>query len=369
MNFSDSVGVNMHIPNDSTPYAANWPAVLALFLQSGIRHVRSSAWPPWWGDYDRIHAAHVDLANAGVRRDLLWSTNPDYSAQLVASLPSQETGAYLLEGPNELDISGDGAWVANDQAAMAVIRTAHPFHKVIAPSVTSQAAFSSLGPVACDYGNLHNYYSNRNPETTGWGGTDSFGTYGACTTSMNWARQVSGLKPILITESGYDASVIPEPVLTKYTLRTLLYHYSLGIPRTYLYQFIQSEGGSFGRFGLVDGTLTPTPAYYAVAALLRLLDGAEDAATNWLTVPVGVKALGFRSGTRYFIVLWQPVQSCDPNTFTITAPAPIAQPIPGSLKNYVVTAYTFAPSGNLVAAPAGSSLAIDDGVTIVELVL
>lgn len=93
------------------------------------------------------------------------------------------------------------------------------------------------------------------------GGTDQYGTYGATIWNMNLSKIVSGPKPILTSETGYQGTnivhipllrlvmnppsgtnahiYVPSDIHAKYLLRTYLYQFGvLNIPFTYLYEFI-----------------------------------------------------------------------------------------------------------------------------------
>ena len=85
---------------------------------------------------------------------------------------------------------------------------------MIAPSLTSENAFLKVGNLSeyIDYGCLHNYYGGffpgltenllTCPGTTGWGGTDQYGTYGSLQYNKNLAAILAGTKPIVTSETG-----------------------------------------------------------------------------------------------------------------------------------------------------------------------
>jgi hypothetical protein len=90
--------------------------------------------------------------------------------------------------------------------------------------------------------------------------------------------------PSEITETGYIASpatttpfTLPENVEASYTPRTLLLAYKHGFEKSFLYELID-EVSSPG-YGLLNGDLSPKPAFTAVENLLSTLFDSGGAFT------------------------------------------------------------------------------------------
>ncbi len=175
-----------------------------------------------------------------------------------------------------------------------------------------------------DYGNLHPYP----------GGMPPLANFDDERTIMS---QVSGSKPLVITEVGYHADVntddphrgVSEAVNARYTPRTVLEAFRDGIKRTYFYQladpFTDAQAAAKGlgkaesSFGLLRNDLTPRPSFIALRNLLRTAGGSSAAVSS----PGGLK-LGFEGapgdmrqlllrsadGT-YSLVLWRQVSLWD----------------------------------------------------------
>ncbi len=160
--------------------------------------------------------------------------------------------------------------------------------------------------------------------------------------------QVSGSKPLVITEVGYHADVntddphrgVSEAVNARYTPRTVLEAFRDGIKRTYFYQladpFTDAQAASKGlgkaesSFGLLRNDLSPRPSFIALRNLLRTAGGSSAA----VATPGGLK-LGFEGapgdmrqlllrsadGT-YSLVLWRQVSLWDREAKRPLTPAP-----------------------------------------------
>ena len=150
-------------------------------------------------------------------------------------------------------------------------RTAFRPFVVYGPSVTSAAAYATLGDLSLwfDRATLHNYLAGQNPGVAGWGDAG----YGSIAWNLAQVRKFGGTKPIVTTETGYQTGPpgvgwIPDYVASIYLPRLLLEQFRMGIERTYIYELCD-EGGD--TFGLLTSEGMPTPAFAAVKHLLQLL--------------------------------------------------------------------------------------------------
>jgi hypothetical protein len=367
-NFVDSIGTNLHMHYNGTLYYDNFPLVETRLKQLGIRHIRdglidSTAWPTY---YARLDQLGVD----GIKG--IYISDIGESAALLASYPVLMPHSFEgYEGPNEYDTRGDANWVAtltNFQQFLYGTVKGNPAteqYQVIAPSLTSQQSFDSLGNISAtfDSGNLHNYPGGHTPETGGWGSDG----YGSVTWNLNIANTYAGGKPVMTTETGYFTS--PElqqgvPVIQegRYVPRVFLNQFNFGIPKTYLYE-LADEGASQGtaqyNYGMLYSDGSPKPAFTALSNLIQLLSdpgpafplGGLTYTLSGSTANVAQTLLEKRDGTLY-LILWLELPGYDINAMqTITVPA---QNVNVNFNQAATspTIYTFDDTGGIAAAPA-----------------
>jgi hypothetical protein len=191
---------------------------------------------------------------------------------------------------------------------------------VIGPSLANAANGFKVGNLSSDmdYGNLHPYPAAKMP-------SDVFPD------QQLLAKVVSGEKKVIITESGYhnalhdhsDQPAVSEVAAAKYIPRLFLENFLQGIPRTYLYEFLD-EAPDPGltnfqmHWGLVRSDGTEKPAFTALKNLIsELHDSAEPANLKTLTYSLDVQSpdvhhlLLQKTDGEYFLILWQEVSSYD----------------------------------------------------------
>ena len=222
------------------------------------------------------------LAAAGIRMDLI--TTPAVDAPTLQSDESCLGSALeSIEGPNEYDNNG-GSWAATLLAYQPLLYSAAKaigntpvFGPALSGGPSSYAAVSGLG-TALDSINMHNYFAGRNPGTTGWGATDAFGTYGSLAWNIAYVKQISSIKPIVSTETGYsdavDQNAVPAATKARYLMRTLLEHWNAGVTRTYLYELSDEGGTPFSHYGITNSNGNLKPAYTAMKNFLAVLSDA-----------------------------------------------------------------------------------------------
>lgn len=270
----DSVGVNVHLHYDNTPYRDRFPLMKRRLLELGVRHVRDGLVDTTWRRY---YQRHNELGEVGIKGTFI--TSPDQSLELWADYPSRVKSSFEnYEAPNEYDIKGrrpDWAPVLRD-----TLRHMHSLKEdprvarfpIYGPSLTSEKAYRQLGDVSAyyDFANLHNYYGGRHPSTRGWGPK----RYGSLGWHFNLTTQYAHGKPIVTTETGYkdhpsEMNWVPQDVAARYMPIAILEQFRAGIVRTYLYELIDFPKS--GHFGLLNPDGSPKPAFNAVQSLLRLL--------------------------------------------------------------------------------------------------
>lgn len=269
----DSVGVNVHLHYDFTPYKEQFELVKSRLIELGVRHVRDGLVDTeWQGYYDR----HNELGGLGIKGTFI--TSFDQSVALMASYPSRVIHSFeAYEAPNEPDKSNHPQWIRELWEAMlrlgelkTIASVSH--YPVIGPSLTHESSYGAVGDVSSyfDAANLHNYLAGRHPGTAGWGSDG----YGSIAWNLRLIRPYSGGKPIITTEIGYQDGPgiqdrVPAGVVGRYLPRLLIEQYRAGIDRTFLYELCDFPNS--GTYGLLHADGAPKPAFNAVKALLRLL--------------------------------------------------------------------------------------------------
>jgi hypothetical protein len=379
--FVDSVGVNVHLHYEHTPYKEQFELVKSRLVELGVRHVRDGLIDTeWQGYYDR----HNELGDAGLRGTFISSF--DQSLALLASYPSRVIRSFeAYEAPNEPDKSNDSQWVQKLRRAMLrlgelkTIASVSQF-QVLGPSLTNESSYGVVGDVSryFDAGNLHNYLAGRHPGTPGWG-ADGFG-------SIAWNLRLigaySGGKPIVTTEIGYQDAPgvqdrVPAEVVGRYLPRLLIEQYRSGITRTFIYELCDFPNS--GSYGLLHGDGAPKPAFNAVRSLLRLL---ADPGPSYTPQPLAydlshgggdVRHLAFqkRDGT-YFVAFWLEAPSYDPPAQRDMASAEQAATLTLPRPMRILRAHRWQPDGTTIDTPVrrvDSSIALDvsDHLTVLEI--
>jgi hypothetical protein len=297
--FVDSIGIDAHFTQFSTPYVTRLPLVRQKLLDLGIRHVREGAIDSQGGFSDEDQAELFrDLGRSGIRVTFIFNAN--MSREFVQGFPARVAPAFeAYEFPNEFNNTSNGHWAADLRAWAVTLRTyvrsnpATASYPIIGPSlIGGDDPPTALGDLSAymDFGNIHAYYSSRPPGTDGWGGQStspcSTWHYGSTGFDLCNARRVSGQKPIISTETGWGsdataADQVNETMQAKYLARALLMHLEAGITRTFIYQLIDSGDDGFGAFGLLTPTGAEKPAYREIRSLIAQMQ--DSAAPSRLT--------------------------------------------------------------------------------------
>ena len=382
--FTDSIGINVHLSYRTTGYG-DTRRVTALLEQLGVRHLRDGV---TLGQTDVCRDDRA-LAADGFRFTYITQANPTL-AQLTswASCVGRATEAF--EGLNEYDIShpsSDANWAATVRSSQQELYRSVKgtpelaAFAVVGPSLTSEAAFRTVGDLSpdLDAGNMHDYFSTHEPETGGWG----LGGYGSIAYNIRIARVVDPAKPIESTETGYGTDraerTVDDVAQATYLPRLLLQQFADGVPRTFSYELLDEGGAPFGHYGIVDGDLSPKPAYTALASLIAVLRDTTDAfSTGTLRYTIDGASddvhhvlLQKRDG-RYALALWIAASSYDPATRQSrdVPPEAITLQIAAPLRSAAV--YAYGSDWRLHRTPLSTTaplhVTIGDRVTLVELV-
>jgi hypothetical protein len=340
--FVNSIGVNTHLNYFDRSYG-DFELVEKELCSSGIRHVRDGALLQN-ADYNKtLYDRWNKLGNCGIRFDAVVDPRSNLgpiTTELLAKIDDLSGHTIeSFEGPNEMDISGIPGWasaVRNFQntlnnAALFLPNRGHI--SVLAPSL----AFASHGNefedtiVEADRGNLHPYPAGRMPSVVFPEQTDL-------------AREVFGSKQVVISESGYhnalndhhDQPPVSEKAAAKYIPRLFLEDFARGIPRTYLYEFLDEavDPGLSNiqlHWGLVRADGAEKAAYRSIKRLIaEINDTAEPALIlkfSWSLTPANESIhhlLLQKSNGEFDLILWREVSSFDLRTQSDIDNEPIA---------------------------------------------
>jgi hypothetical protein len=321
------------------------------------------------------------LGRSGIKAD--WLMDIDNSASVINSAYANAPDATAaFEGPNEDDADAGSTMQAFMQLLSNTVRgnPATSAMPVIGPSFQQPSSFASQGNLSSliNYGNMHDYFGNRNPETAAYGGTFyNCGGYGTMQFDICLAQMISVNEPVVATETGYESGVgLSDAVIGRYELRTLFESLSLGVSRTYLYELIDDPAGDWG---LLTGSFSPRPAFTAIQNVLSLLKDVNFAQPEKLDYTIAgetqnvFQLLLQKSDGTFYLAIWLGVQDADPNNPSTTyyvAPQNVTlssnTPIGGA------TTYILDDGGNMTPASAeltnGSlPIVVTDRITLIAL--
>jgi hypothetical protein len=322
--FADSVGVNIHLTYDGTPYA-DFQRVLASLRALEVRHVRDGLVPHRPDQYDRLNR----LAAAGIRSTLIMGApNLTRAGDQVETLKAELSRAVeAIEGPNEYDLSGDPQWAdalrgyqrelfsaVNDEPQLDDLPVYGP--TIVMPG---NRAVSVDVRGALDVANIHPYAAGGPPEP-------------AVSQGVADADWVIGNIPVVATETGYHNALhatqgqppVDELTAADYLPRLFLSAFDDGIRRTYWYELVDlaedpARTSADSNFGLLRHDFSPKPAFAALTNLMRLVrGGGGDDPSRRLRLSISAPPdrvrrllLQKRDGV-YLLALWRPVALFDP---------------------------------------------------------
>jgi hypothetical protein len=339
-------GVDTHSSYGTTPYG-NAAQTESLLGQLGVRHIRDSLAYGSSGTQKGQIAFFNALHARGIGVDLVMTpsgSTGDLAGRVAAVGSSLSSDVDGIEGPNELDNTGQPNWAVQDiayqQALHAAVRATPSLGSVplVGPSLDSNLAllggnreFLTLGNLSAslDLGNIHDYPGGRVP-TWNMGAT------------LAAEQSVSGSKSVWVTETGYHDAVdapgnfdVSDTTAAAYLPRLLLEWHQRGAGRVNLYE-LYDESPDPGQtnyqnhFGLVGYNGVPKPQFTAVQNFNTLLQDTSGAFTlSPLTYSVSsgsgtVSSMLLEKSTgQYVLYLWQNVSVS--NTAT-NPPSPVSVP-------------------------------------------
>ncbi|MEO0757590.1 MAG: hypothetical protein AAFY78_12030 [Cyanobacteria bacterium J06648_16] len=387
----DTIGVNTHLHYTDTIYDQFDSLIKPRLLDLDIRHVRDGAYTYPGVNRDTFYYQRLrELAAEGIEFNLITRSldtefnNPTNYSLLDDIYRWSDQSIASFEGVNEPDLQGINGWISatrQGQQQLYQAVNADPLIShlpVIGPSVVGPEARDRLGNLTAytDYGNIHNYWGGRPPETQGWGANG----YGSLAWNLEEARKVSGPDPVISTETGWQDGQHPsqpplnEAVVARYLPRLFLTHFNAGIDRTYLYELVD-QGGE--QFGLLNADGSPKPAYRSLKNLIDLFEDPDSQFTP-ATLPLGLTGetedvyhtLLQKSDGTFYLALWIG-QSTEPDETNILDQR-VTLDLPNNLRS-ATTVYTFLDNGGLstTTVPINNStldLTVKDNVRVLQLV-
>ncbi len=327
--FVNSIGLNTHLNYFDRIYG-NFQLVQFELQSIGVHHLRDGAHLQNAGYNAALYGRWIELGKSGIRFNVVLDPRSNLgpiTSSLLEQIDTLAGGTVeSFEGPNELDISNIPGWPAVDRSFQSSVFqsvTEMPQRdaiRVIGPSMASASHSAEVGDLSqyLNDGNLHPYPAGQLPSVV-------------FPDLPNLARIMSGNKQIVITESGYhnalndhtDQPGVSEGAAARYIPRLFLEDFARGIPRTYLYEFMD-EAPDPGltneqmHWGLVRADGTRKPAFNALKNLIQELDDTAQPSSlqpfSWSlssTDPQLHHLLLQKSGGEVDLILWQEVSSFD----------------------------------------------------------
>lgn len=381
--YTDSVGVNVHLHDGQTVYGTQFPLLMQNMLSSGIKHYRNSIDPyPNAAEYANAEA----LGLAGIKADWLLDSRL-HASDINALYRNAPDSIDAFEGPNEDDADA-GPVEAGFMSMVHDLVRSHPSTvntPIYAPTVGSISTFPILGNLSAyiTNGNMHDYYNPRYPETPAYGGEFyGCGPYGTMNFDICLAQINDPGQPVVSTETGFVSQQVPDIAIGRYLPRLLFMHAKANVPRTYLYELVDNINPL--HYGLLNGDLSPKPQFTAISNLQKLF------ADNSFTTPgrlnftltgdlTNVNHVLFQKtdGT-FLLAIWQGVASAAyPGTDysvlqNVIYPAPQTVSIQTASNTGKATIYKLDDYGNMTSTGGNTSgntttVAVTDSITVVAL--
>lgn len=388
--FINSIGVNTHLNYFDRLYG-NFPLVQRELASLGVLHLRDGVHLQSPEYNAMVYGRWAQLGKLGIR----FNAVVDPRSNLGPITPELLEKVYLLsdrtiesiEGPNEMDVSGTRDWSTVDRdfndTLYRAVRQMQDSHRVklIGPSMAFASHGHEIGDISGrnDFGNLHSYPAGKLPSTIFPEQTDL-------------AKDLSGSHPIMMTESGYhnalndhtDQPAVSEAAAAKYIPRLFLENYMHGIPRTYLYEFLDEAPDPALKdnqlhWGIIRSDGSEKPAFKALKNLIsELNDHAALSNPRPLTWSLsGTRSvidhmLLQKSNGEFDLILWQEIPSFDTRRQVEINNAPVTADLTLAAKAKSVTLY----EPTLQAAPVRSysagtkfSIEIPDHPLVIQILM
>lgn len=327
--FVNSIGLNTHLNYFDTLYG-NFPLVERELKSIGVLHLRDGVHLQNSGYNAELYGRWIQLGSLGIRFNAVLDPRSKLGPLSGAMLDQVDHLAghtiESFEGANEMDVSGEADWPSMDRdyqikifASVNAMKRASSI-KVIGPSLAAASSSAELGNLGSflDFGNLHPYPAGQMPSVV-------------FPDEINLEKVVCDGKTIDFTESGYHNAIherhdqpgVSEAAAAKYIPRLFLEDFMRGIPRTYLYEFMDEKPDPGltdpqQHWGLIRADGSEKPAFGALKNLIAELSDAREPArlqpmawTLSTSDPRIHHLLLQKSDGTYDLVLWQEISSYD----------------------------------------------------------
>ena len=389
--FIDSIGVAVHLSYKDTAYGKYHEIIKPRLKELGIRHIRDG----FKLEDLETRQKFDELAELGIKSTLVMDVrDKNLPLRAVSFAKSIPNSIEAVEGPNEWDIHPNIEYKGQNfprglsqfQAELyeAIKQDPATSHlPVLGPSLAHPKNATKLGPIACDFGNMHSYAGGNKPSQD---------------LDRKWipnTKLLCGDKPIIASESGYHNKFkltgghpgVPQEIAAKYLLRLYFEYFNRGIERAFTYELIdykydpQKQNFGLG-FGLLNYDGSPKPDFLALKNLISILQESEpgfspDFAANSLDFNLSGDTANIhhtllqKYNKNYYLVLWQEVPSFDQKAkkkkiipekpLTLTLNTPISQ---ANIYQPVTSDVALQQSLN----PINLKLKIPDHPLIIELI-
>jgi len=308
--FVDSIGVATHLNYTGEPYG-NFDTVIKPRLQElGVHHIRDGGKDPAF--FDKLN----DLATIGIKSTLVMDprdgTQPQDAVAIAKAIPN---AIEAVEGPNEWDINPQATYngqsfpqgLRNYQSDLYKAINSDPATAdiaVLAPSLAGPGNADQLKPLdAFDQGNVHTYNGGHKP---GWGMSEYV---------IPQLKELTGNKPLVLTETGWSNAAVSQQVEAKYVPRLYLENFNRGIERSFVYELAkEKQDNSYeSDWGILNYDGSPQPAFNALKNLIKLIE--EPGAGNFTPGKLDYKLSGDMTGAnhtllqksngKFNLILWQ----------------------------------------------------------------
>jgi hypothetical protein len=383
------MGANLHIETGGV--YGNPTTLAAMIAQTGLQHFRDSIVTATGNtaELQTLHSTYGALFD--FISDPTQTTSSLESAINAVGVAVTEAG----EGANECDVSSQpgcggtaypGTESTTQQTLYTAMRAESASIAVLGPSNTSSSAEAAVGNLSSslDFGVTHDYPSWRPIETTGWGGWDPCGVYGADNWNICWAQVVAVGKSIVSSETGWgdygspDASInggdsegdVPSAVKADYVGRLFAFHWHEGVPRTYYFELADGlSSPGYSAHGLYDANGVPKPAAIEVSNLHTILADTGTSAKTFtavdsigvsVTAPSGAyTVLLKKSGGSEYLLYWTGCEEYEGDTHvTETCSTPTATVsfahTPSAITNWTLNASGGGEATKSSVTPASS---------------
>lgn len=286
----EHVGVCVHLSYFRTPYGDFDNLVRPRLLESGIRYIRDGVLVG--GSYGPDHEYYRRLRNLAAEGLRFSLVVPDQNFPSTAVPPDKlrdvfewtGRGVVFFEGANEVNLLHNTTWPNITRECQKAMYDAIKADADLKALSVLGPALAGVGPsplmlgdisAYVDYANWHTYSGGRPPENLrGPGSLNEF---------LKAAEAVYPNRKMIITETGYHSALdipagkhppTPEPVIARYMPRLLIWNLKAGIPRTFVYELIDTHepntADAEANFGLIRHDGSPKPSYFAIKNLLQL---------------------------------------------------------------------------------------------------